>query len=293
MSLESKTFRFKANLDNEEEGTVHAIVSVFGNKDSDGDVVVKGAFARDIKAAKDRGKFPIGVWNHDLRTPVALTKDAWEDDEGLHVIGVFNLDTQAGRETYSNIKKGIIDEFSFGFRVREREHKNGTRFIKDVYWAEWSPVVIAANRATRAVAVKDQSPKIEFDDCVSFLSRKMEFLGWADRQIAMAGFRVLNDAIYYEVMCSICYGDTPIEERRAKLEGALQEYSALAMKVFDNLASMEESEPPAEADTMEGMGNTSPTDQKDQDDQKVKESANREYLRFLSSTAKLNGVEID
>ena len=117
-----------------------------------------GAFSKSIAEAKARGKFPPGVWAHDWSLPVAKTLEATEASDGLHVVGQFNLETQRGRETYSDIKAGIITEYSFGFKTVDADRKDGARHIKAVDWFEWSPVLIGANRETRTVAVKGAEP---------------------------------------------------------------------------------------------------------------------------------------
>jgi len=155
MSIEHKAYDGTARIESAERGEVEAVVSVFsGPPDADGDVMVKGAFARTIAASQARGKFPPAVWAHDWQSPVAKTLSAEERDDGLHVTGRFNLETQRGRETFSDIKAGIITEYSFGFRTLEADRKDGARHIKSVDWLEWSPVLIGANRDTRTVGVK-------------------------------------------------------------------------------------------------------------------------------------------
>ena len=155
MSMEHKAYDGTATIASAEQGVVEAVCSVFGGSpDADGDVMVKGAFARTIAASQARGKFPPAVWAHDWQSPVAKTLAAEERDDGLHVTGRFNLETQRGRETFSDIKAGIITEYSFGFRTLEADRKDGARHIKSVDWLEWSPVLIGANRDTRTVGVK-------------------------------------------------------------------------------------------------------------------------------------------
>jgi hypothetical protein len=74
----------------------------------------------------------------------------------LWVKGQFNLDTQPGREAYSNLKFGAIDEFSIGYRVLEDAHdkKTGVRDLVRGEWYEWSPVLVGANDATELLSIK-------------------------------------------------------------------------------------------------------------------------------------------
>lgn len=159
MNIETKSFDFKATVKDEGKGILHAIVSVFGNEDSVGDVMVKGAFAQSIKNGKAKGKLPPGVLSHNWERPIAKTNDAWEDDEGLNIVAQFNLETQDGADTYSNVKHELFTEYSFGFgRIRDAEEKkDGKTYVKNVDWYEWSPVLVGANRETYTVGVKHTS----------------------------------------------------------------------------------------------------------------------------------------
>jgi Escherichia/Staphylococcus phage prohead protease len=158
MQIERKVFESKAQVESEDSGIVHAVVSVFGNVDSDRDILQKGAFTKSIEKAKGRGKYPPGVYMHDWSLPVAKTLDMWEAEDGLHVIGQFALYKQIGKDTFLDIKNGLITEYSFGFKTVKDEQKEDGRHILDVEMYEWSPVLYGANSLTHTVGVKDDYP---------------------------------------------------------------------------------------------------------------------------------------
>lgn len=148
----------------EDEGIVEAVVSVFNNVDSAGDRILPGAFTKSLEK-----KLPKIVWMHDWGSPVGKTLQAQElnpgDDSlpeeireygGLKLDMEFNLDTQRGREAFSDIKKGIIDEFSigFGFDDKDTESKAGVREFKEVTLYEASPVLYGANPDTQMISAK-------------------------------------------------------------------------------------------------------------------------------------------
>jgi HK97 family phage prohead protease len=140
-----------------DQGIVEAYVSVFGNVDLVGDIIERGAFAESILQ-----KLPKGVWSHDWDKPIAKTLEAREDEFGLYIKAQFNLDTQRGREAFSDIKFGLIDEFSIGFRVLDDEwREDGIRIIKKARLYEWSPVLVGANPATKPLSVKSAEVKAE------------------------------------------------------------------------------------------------------------------------------------
>lgn len=162
----TKTFggvRFKAAAT--DDGIVEAIVSVFGNVDSYNERVMPGAFTESLGR-----KLPKGVWMHDWMQPIAKTIEAKElaagdpslpDDikhlGGLYVKAQFNLETQIGKESFSNIKTGIIDEFSIGYSVKKWSYDEDTNVwdLNELDLYEWSPVLVGANRATALVSAKD------------------------------------------------------------------------------------------------------------------------------------------
>lgn len=154
MELKTKVYKAKINKTNKKEGIIEAIVSVFGVVDSYKDVVEKGAFEKSLKR-----KLPVGVWMHNQEKTVAKTLEARETETGLYIKGQFNLDTQRGREAFSDIDFGIIDEFSIGYIETDSEtDKDGIRHLKEVDLIEWSPVVRGACPTTELLEVKSAIP---------------------------------------------------------------------------------------------------------------------------------------
>ena len=72
-----------------------------------------------------------------------------------------NMDTQAGREAYSNIAGQVVREWSVGFNLPsndavafDRDGKETVRHILDLDWVEVSSVVRGASPATMTIAAK-------------------------------------------------------------------------------------------------------------------------------------------
>jgi hypothetical protein len=86
-------------------------VSVFGNKDSYGDVVMPGAFADSLAAWKASGN-PIPVYySHRMDDPdfnIGYVLDAEETDKGLQVHAKLDLDDDAkkAKQVYRLLKGG-------------------------------------------------------------------------------------------------------------------------------------------------------------------------------------------
>jgi HK97 family phage prohead protease len=84
METKSFTGEFKAAADGEPRAPSRPSSRVFGNVDSYGDRMVKGAFARTLE---EKGMPPV-VWSHEWATPpIGNVESATETDEGLLIKG--------------------------------------------------------------------------------------------------------------------------------------------------------------------------------------------------------------
>lgn len=142
----------------EEKGIFEAHCSVFGNVDSYGEVVDKGAFLKWLAQYFDNGvkRFPKCVWAHNWEEPIAATLECREDEFGLYVKGQFVLEVQRAREVYALMKAGVITDFSFGFSVLDYRIDEATQLIHltEIAIYEWSPVLVGANRDATLIGVK-------------------------------------------------------------------------------------------------------------------------------------------
>ena len=166
--LEHKSAAGAGLLDvDQDEGVVTAIVSVTGVKDRVNDVILPGAYT---------GR-PIGVWHHDekvwasrteeikelqpgdalLPTKTADGRDWPKSAGGLWVKTRYNMETQAGREGFSNVKFfGDQTGWSIGYRVPKDGFtmKDGIRFIKSLEVWEYSPVMLGAASEAMTLSAK-------------------------------------------------------------------------------------------------------------------------------------------
>ena len=133
-------------------GEVLIYASAFGNKDSDGDIMVKGAFAKTIKEMGPSGANRIAaLYQHDPYTVVGRPLEMTEDEKGLLIRGYVG-DIQNGdfRKMY---EQELIREHSIGFRTikddwSEIEQAN---MIREVALWEYSMVTWGANSATPVI----------------------------------------------------------------------------------------------------------------------------------------------
>jgi HK97 family phage prohead protease len=138
------------DLDHSFDGQFSGAASVYNVIDSHGDVVVPGAFTKTIR---ENGGRVVLLNQHDPAQPIGLA-ELVDDSKALHVRATLNLDTQLGRDVYSNLKAGIINGLSIGFQtVRDRVVK-GVREILEVSLWEVSCVTFPANTFARITSVK-------------------------------------------------------------------------------------------------------------------------------------------
>lgn len=160
--MQTKTFVGHAGIKDAELGIAEIVVSAYGNLDYDGDIVEKGASAKQI--AGEYGPNPKGMLDHDwsMRSAVAKTVNWWEEDDGLHIEAQYNLAKQVGREAFDDLKfYGEDMQFSVGYEIKVSERapqadrdKGVRRYIKEWVINEWSHVMLGANDQTRLVSMK-------------------------------------------------------------------------------------------------------------------------------------------
>lgn len=151
-------------------GQFKAIVSVFDNRDSYGDIIRKGAFTDTLKAWEASGrKIPV-IWAHDWADPfshIGTVLKATETDRGLEIVGEITADEQASNpkasQIYRLLKEGRIGEFSFAYDVIEggeiEENGQYAYELRKLDLHEVGPCLIGVNRATELLGVKAEDIK--------------------------------------------------------------------------------------------------------------------------------------
>jgi HK97 family phage prohead protease len=143
-------------------GIVEAYVNTMEVVDSDGDIISKAAFDNSL------GSLPIPVLaSHDQSEVVGkvLTARAVAGADGsqvhrLHATMQMNMDTQAGREAFSNVAGDFVREWSVGFNMLQDGSRVETvdgrsvRMIEDLDWVEASTVIRGASPYTQTISAK-------------------------------------------------------------------------------------------------------------------------------------------
>lgn len=139
-----------------DDGAIEGYGSVYGVKDSYGDVIVKGAFSESIKAHKSEGTMPAMLWQHDERDPIGVWTDMSEDDNGLHLKGRVAVETQRGKDALALLRMKAINGLSIGFVATKKsfDDKAGVRILSGIDLWEVSLVTFPANVKARVTSIK-------------------------------------------------------------------------------------------------------------------------------------------
>lgn len=178
--------------DDEDSGEFEALVSVFGNVDHYGEVVMPGAFKATLDDWKGRGDPIPVIWSHQWADPfahVGTVKSAEETDKGLLIKGFISPEERAVNPTaaqvYNLLKSRRVTQFSFGFDVDDAgmgERKDGEKSM-DVYELraltlhEVGPCLLGVNPDTELLGVKAQGRKATLEDVLDLQKQILEQLG--------------------------------------------------------------------------------------------------------------------
>ena len=134
----------------EKAGIIKGYGSYFGNKDSDNDVIMKGAYKKTIAENGERVKY---LYQHDMNQPIGKMNELYEDDKGLVFVAEI-AKTQLGKDVVELMKSGVITENSVGIMPIQKQDKGDYREINEVKLYEISAVTLAANDQAKILDVK-------------------------------------------------------------------------------------------------------------------------------------------
>lgn len=137
----------------EKNGIVKGYGSYFDNKDSDQDIIRRGAYQKTIQENGSRVKY---LYQHDMMQPIGKMDELYEDDKGLVFVAKVPK-TQLGTDVIELMKAGVITENSVGIMPIVKEQKGDYREIKEVKLYEISAVTLAANDQAKILDVKGMS----------------------------------------------------------------------------------------------------------------------------------------
>lgn len=181
-------------------GSFSGYGAIFGNVDSYGDVIQKGAFKDTLREAKKAGRMPKMLLQHGLGfstmddIPVGIWSAVEEDEIGLKVEGeLFALTTERGQYIYEGMKTGAIDGLSIGFKAKEftfgSKPTEPRRTLKKIDLHEVSIVTFPANDRARMTGVKSAADYTPQDWRALEAVLRDEGLSRSDSVKAVSGFK--------------------------------------------------------------------------------------------------------
>jgi len=171
----------------EKGGVIVGYFSIFGNKDSDNDVITKGAYKKTLSENYNRVKH---LYQHDPFKPLSGVKNGMlevsEDSKGLAFKSTISQ-TSWGRDAIKLYADGVVDEHSVGFQTVKSVDRNDYREITEIKLWEGSTVTWGANSLALS--------KSEFS--VDDLTKKMDSVIKAIRNGKYENEDIFDNLEYY------------------------------------------------------------------------------------------------
>tara|TARA_R110001592_G_scaffold133073_2_gene348215 strand:+ start:2933 stop:3592 length:660 start_codon:yes stop_codon:yes gene_type:complete len=168
--------RFKGNYFDDmddEKGIIKGYASMFNNKDSDGDIITKGAYAKTLQENSERIAF---LYQHNMNQPIGKPLSMKEDEKGLFIEAKIS-DSSLGKDVKTMVSEGILKEFSVGFIPIKEDLQREVNYIKEIKLFEFSLVTLAANPLAKVTEYKGTKSvdnlMDEFDKLIK-MSRKLD-----------------------------------------------------------------------------------------------------------------------
>jgi HK97 family phage prohead protease len=139
----------------EETGQIRGFVSVYGNKDLNGDIIEPGAFAKTLQ--ENGGEVPL-LAHHDRTKPVGIAT-LTDEAKGLMLDGRIEIDLPDGQLVHKQALKGLLRGLSIGYRTIKEMWDDSVKAYRlhEVKLFEASMVTIPANPATYITSVKSDA----------------------------------------------------------------------------------------------------------------------------------------
>lgn len=154
-----KSFGLKVDDFDEGSRKVKAYASAFDVKDSDSDIIRKGAFSKSIAERGPNSGSNRNIAHlrqHDWNQQIGKILEISEDEKGLMFVSQIGTSTK-GEDALRDYQDGILNEHSIGFRYVDDgiEHKEEEGYweITEVNLFEVSGVTFGANEFTPVIDV--------------------------------------------------------------------------------------------------------------------------------------------
>ncbi len=214
-----KSFNLEVKDVDTKQGVVTGYFSAFGNVDSDGDIMMPGAFKRSIQDWGPEGKGRIKhLLNHDPSKPLGKIQVLKEDEYGLYYeskIGKHNL----GQDYIKMIESGLIAEHSIGFKTLREQKSGEANQIHEVMLFEGSSLTAwGANEATPLLGMKNMNNIEQIQDQIKSFEKFIRNSDVTDETIDLCMLKVKQLAELIERMSSTkAVDETPAQQKEEEV----------------------------------------------------------------------------
>ena len=158
------------------QGIITGYFSVFGNKDSDGDIIIPGAFTKTLKENGPESGKPriLYLLQHDPLMPLGKPHVLKEDSHGLYFESKI-AQTSYGRDTLKLYEEGVLTEHSIGYKVVKNEPKAEANYLQELRLWEGSAVSWGANSEALFTGMKAEDKPALYEKLI----KKLEALNHA------------------------------------------------------------------------------------------------------------------
>jgi uncharacterized protein len=144
----------------ETKGIITGYFSIFGNKDSDGDIILPGAFRKTLKENGPDSEKPriLHLFQHDVGKPLAKPSVLKEDKKGLYFESQISQ-TALGKDVIQLYKDKVLTEHSIGYQIvkREVDEQAEVQKLMELKLWEGSTVSWGANMEALVSSVKGEN----------------------------------------------------------------------------------------------------------------------------------------
>ena len=158
-----------ADVIDAEKHVIRVKFASFGNKDSAGDILIKGCFAKSIAERGPQSNTNRKIafcWMHDVTDPIGKILNIWEAEDGAYAeVQLSNFDAVPNaKRAWFQLQDGDINQFSFGFQYiwdkMEYDEETDAFIVKEVRLHEISVVTLGCNEETEYMGVVKQLAEV-------------------------------------------------------------------------------------------------------------------------------------
>ena len=202
------------------EGVVSGYFSAFGMVDSDGDIMMPGAFKRSIADWGPKGKGRIKhLLNHDPSKPLGKVIELEEDGYGLKYVSKVGTHS-LGKDFLKMVESGLIAEHSIGFKTLREQKSGDANQIHEVMLFEGSSLTAwGANENTPLIGMKNMGTIEDIQAQIKAFEKFIRDSDVTDETIDLCLIKVKQLAQALEMMSSTeAVIATPPQQKEEKVD---------------------------------------------------------------------------